>query len=236
MFLNIVEKNNIKKFIGTCSNRDILGAWGKGKIITEDEPRNFSFKGDHAAYIISKNAANDIMEYYNQQHGMQCACFRLPRVYGVCPHNMGKFLVDGKPQISGIATFINKAKAGEDIELWGNPHIKKDMVYVKDVAQAYVQAMQSDNTHGLYNITGHMQVTLENQAEAAIKIFGDANISKLSYRPEKNSYDRPSYLYSIDKAKRDFGYNPQYTDFVKIMEDYKIELESGKWDEWLNSR
>ncbi|MBR5913104.1 MAG: NAD(P)-dependent oxidoreductase [Selenomonadaceae bacterium] len=236
--INVLEycrRNNFKKVIGACSYGDVSNTWGSGRIITEDEPRSFSFTGDHASYIISKNAANDMMEYYNQQHRMQCAVFRFPQVYGVCPHNIGYFLVDGKPRISGTGNFIRKAKIGENIELWGNPRVAKDIVYVKDVAQAYIKALASDKTRGLYNITGHMQVTLEDQAKAVIKVFGNEN-SKIIYRPEKISYDRPPYLYSIDKAKRDFGYSPQYTDFVKIMEDYKIELESGRWNEWINSR
>ena len=142
-------------------------------------------------------------------------------------------MVDGKPRISGTGKFIQKAEVGEDIELWGNPRVAKDMVYVKDVAQAYIKALKSDKTRGLYNITGYMQVTLEDQAKAVIKIFGNGN-SKIIYRPEKIAYDRPPYLYSIDKAKRDFEYSPQYTDFFKIMKDYKTELESGIWDEILN--
>lgn len=236
--INVLEYcriNRIKKFISACSYGDTSEEWGKADIITEETPRNFSFIGDHAVYIISKNAANDVMKYYNQQHHMQCACFRLPRVYGVCPHNIGYFYVDGKKKLSGTATFIEKAVKGEPIELWGNPHIKNDMVYVKDVAQAYVKALFNEKAVGLYNVTGHMQVTLEEQAEAAIKVFDKNNSSKIIYKPEKISFERPALLYSIDKAKRDFGYSPEYTDFIKIMEDYKLELESGKWDEWLNS-
>ena len=231
--LEYCRKNNIKKIIAACSFRDVSGAWGTGRIITEDEPRSFKFIGDHAAYIISKNASNDLMDYYNLQHDMQCACFRFPRVYGIGPNNIGSFYVDGQKRLSGVAAFIDKARKGKTIELWGNPKIKRDMVYIKDVTQAYVKAVKSEKTLGLYNITGNMQVTLENQAQAAIQVFGGTNTSKIKYLPEKKIGDNLSYLYSIDKAKRDFGYEPQYTDFVKIMQDYKIELESSKWDEWL---
>ena len=72
--INVLEycrKNGIKKVISNCSYSDVSGAWGKKYPITEDEPRNFKFTGDHAVYVISKNAANDVMEYYNQQHHMQ---------------------------------------------------------------------------------------------------------------------------------------------------------------------
>ena len=236
--INLLEycrKHGIKKVIGACSFRDVAGAWGTGRIITEDEPRSFEFVGDHAAYIISKNASNDLMDYYNRQHKMQCAWFRFPRVYGVGPNNLGKFYVDGKKRISGVAAFIQKIQRGEDIELWGNSKAKRDMVYVKDVAQAYLKALSSEKTKGLYNITGHMQISLEDQAKAVIQVFGGKNFGKIIYRPDKRNSDDVPYLYSIEKARRDFGYNPQYTDFVKIMEDYKSELESGKWQNWLKA-
>ena len=116
--INVLEwarKHGINKVISTCSYSDVSGAWGKGYPITEEEPRDFKFTGDHAVYVISKNAANDVMEYYNQQHGMQCSCFRFPPVYGVGPH--GTIMVNGKPYKSGIQTFIEKAEAGENIEL-----------------------------------------------------------------------------------------------------------------------
>ena len=83
--INVLEycrKNGIKRVISNCSYADVYGAWGK-KVITEEEPRSFKYKGDHAVYVFSKNAANDTMEYYNQQHGMKNAWFRFPPVYGV---------------------------------------------------------------------------------------------------------------------------------------------------------
>lgn len=233
--INVLEycrKNNIRKVIGSCSYSDVSGAWGKGYAITEDEPRNFKFTGDHAVYVISKNACNDVMEYYNQQHGMQCAWFRFPPVYGVGPH--GTIYVNGKAYKSGIATFIDNAEQGKDIELWGNPHIKRDIIYVKDVAEAYVLALQSDDTYGLYNMTSSTQLDLEDQARAVIDVFGKDKGSKIIYRPEKSN-NTPSFLYSMEKAKRDFHFVPQYTNYKDMMLDYKKELESGRWNSLVES-
>lgn len=234
--INILEwarKNGVRKVISTCSYSDVSGAWGKGYPITEEEPRDFKFTGDHAVYVISKNAANDVMEYYNQQHGMQCSCFRFPPVYGVGPH--GTILVNGKPYKSGIQTFIEKAEAGEDIELWGDPHISRDIVYVKDVARAFSLALESDATYGLYNMTSGVGLDLEDQARAVIDVFGKDKGSQIVYRPDKPN-NTPSFLYSMEKAKRDFGFVPKYTDYHAMMEDYKVELESGRWDELAQSR
>lgn len=234
--INVLEycrKNGIKKVIGSCSYSDVSGAWGKDYPITEEEPRNFKFTGDHAVYVISKNACNDVMEYYNQQHGMQCAWFRFPPVYGVGPH--GTIYVNGMAYKSGIATFIDNAMEGKDIELWGNPHIKRDIIYVKDVATAYVMALESEKTYGLYNMTSGTQLDLEEQAQAVIDVFGTDKGSKLIYRPEKPN-NTPSFWYSMEKAKRDFGFVPKYINYYDMMVDYKKELESGRWDDLVESR
>lgn len=228
--INILEycrAHGIKKVIGNCSYSDVSDAWGKGRVITEEEPRGFKFTGDHAVYVISKNASNDVMEYYNQQHGMQCSWFRFPPVYGVGPH--GTIMVNGKAYKSGIATFVDNAIEGKDIEIWGDPKISRDIIYVKDVADAYVKASQSDMTKGLYNMTGGVGVELEEQVKIIIDVFGGAKKSNIVYRTDKKN-NTPSYLYSMEKAKRDFGFVPQYTDFRKMMIDYKMELESGRWD------
>lgn len=226
--LEYCRRHGIRKVISSCSYGDVSGAWGKGYAITEDEPRNFSFTGDHAMYVITKNAANDTIEYYNQQHGMQGASFRFPPVYGVGPH--GTILVNGKPYKSGIQTFIESAEAGRDIELWGDPHIKRDIIYVKDVARAFRMALESDRTYGLYNMTSGTQLDLEDQAKAVIEVFGKGRGSKIVYRPEKPN-NTPSFLFSMEKAKRDFGFVPEYTDYLDMMRDYKQELESGRWSD-----
>ncbi len=224
--INVLEwarKHNVKKVIGACSYADVRNAWKKDYAITEEEPRNFSFTGDHSVYVISRNAANDVMEYYNQQHQMCCAWFRFPPVYGVGPH--GTINVNGKPYKSGIQTFIENAMEGKDIEIWGDPGISRDIIYVKDVARAYVLAMESDKTYGLYNMTSSVPLTLLDQAKTVIDVFGNDKGSKIIFRPEKKN-NTPSFLFSMEKAKRDFGFVPEYTDFKKMMEDYKKEMEN----------
>lgn len=234
--INVLEycrKNGIKKVIGNSSYADVSGAWGKKYPITEDEPRDFSFTGDHAVYVISRNAVCDVMEYYNQQHGLQCAWFRFPPVYGVGPH--GTIYVNGTAKKSGYVTFIDNAVEGRDIEIWGDAHLKRDIIYVKDVANAYVKAVESETTYGLYNMTGHLQIDLQEQAETIIEVFGGKKKSQIIYRPEKKN-STPPFLYSMDKAKRDFGFIPEYNTFRKMMEDYKEELESGRWEMLVESR
>ena len=228
--LEYCRKNHIPRMISTTSYGEVSNSWGCGRALTEEEPRGFSFSGDHAAYIISKNAACDMIEYYNCQHGMKNVVFRLPPVYGVGPH--GSLFVNGVYQKSGLWIFMEQASRGEDITIFGDPNLSRDVVYVKDVARALYLAMRSEKASGLYNMSSGKGVTLREQAEVIAHLFAPdpAHISKLVYRPEVKN-QTPSYLFSMEKAKKDFGFVPEYSQFQHMMEDYKKDLDQGLYRE-----
>lgn len=222
--LEYCRKNNINRLISTVSYGDIYNSWRLNPPVDEKEPRNFNYSGDHAVYIISKNAASDIMEYYNEQHRMKNAWFRLPPVYGVGPH--GYLKVNGQIVKSGLQIFIDKAKEGKTIEVYGN--LERDTVYVKDVAQAYYKAIKSKNTCGLYNITSGKTNSLLEQAQICSELFASdkENKSQVIYRDDIKNNGK-SFLFSIEKAKRDFEYTPLYANFRDLMIDYIKEMEKG---------
>ncbi len=231
--LEYCRKNGIKRVISTCSYADVRGAWSAEKRITEEEPRDFMYTGDHAVYVISKNAANDVLDYYNQQHGMNNAVFRFPTVFGVTPH-MSLF-VNGERRKSGFQIFMEKAEKAEDITVFGNSKMIRDVAYVKDVAHAFYLAMKSEHAKGLYNMTAGGGVTLQEQAEVMRDVFApaDGRKSKIIYKPEIPN-NTPSYLFSIDKAKRDFGFEPRFKTYRQMMEDFKKDWDQNLYRNLFN--
>ncbi|MCI5698581.1 MAG: NAD(P)-dependent oxidoreductase [Eubacteriales bacterium] len=231
--LEYCRKNDIKRLISTVSYTDVAASLGKGYVITEEEPRNYFYHGDHAVYAFSKNAASDLMEYYNQQHNMKNIWFRLPTVYGVGPH--GSLRVNGELKKSGIQIFMEKASQGEDITIFGDKNLSRDVAYVKDVAKAFCQAMDSENAKGLYNMTCGSPVTLDEQAKVIVDVFSksDEKKSKILYNPKLKN-DGPSYEFSIEKAKKDFGYNPEYKTFKSMMIDFKKDMDEEKYLDLFN--
>lgn len=228
--LNVLEycrENNIKKIISTTSYADLQNLWSADRILMADENRAFRLKGDHAVYVISKNAATDLILYYNEEYGMQGSIFRLPPVYGVGPHSA--LYVNGKWYKSGFQVFVDKAKAGEDIEIFGNKDVVRDIVYVKDVVMAFINAINSQNAIGVYNITSGESSSLEEQVKDIIEVFSPVDKrSRIIYRPEIMN-NSSSYRFDIEKARKDFGYNPQYVPFKRLVEDYKKEMEKLKY-------
>lgn len=217
--------NCVERVISTVSYADVQNKWDCGMPVKEDWPRDFKFSGDHAAYVISKNAACDLLRYYNEQHGMKNVVFRLPPVYGVGPHE--SLRVDGKLRRSGIGSFIDSARQGLDISVFGNADLGRDIVYVKDVARAFVLAAGSSDAHGLYNIGTGQAVSLKEQAETIARVFGgEGAVSKVGVDPSRSNGITP-YVFDIDKARTDFNYQPLFASFESQMLDWKQEEERG---------
>ncbi len=226
--LEYCRTNKAKKIIFTSSHSDVARHWGTARLITEEEIRAINFTGDHAVYIITKIAATDLVEHYHQEYGIQGITFRLPAVYGHGPHT--EVYVNGKPAVPGFTVFMQKAMVGEPIEIWGDPGIGRDFVYVKDVVGAFLGAIDSEQAHGLYNIASGVVTSLEEEVRGIVEIFSPSDRrSMIRYCPEKSIAPGYAYVYDIRKTKRDLGYEVRYP-FMEMLRDFKKEMEGHRFE------
>lgn len=227
--LNVLEycrSAGVKKYMFTQSHSDVAGHWNTGQFIDPNAPRLLNLKGDHAVYIISKNAAVDLIEHYHQQYGLQTIVFRLPTIY--CYRPILDMYVDGERRVIAYRYLIQKAIAGETLEIWGDPQCAKDIVYVKDFNQMLIKAMNSDKAQGMYNVGSGIPTTLEDQIKGIAQVFSPAdNPSEIVYCPDKPS--QASYLYDISNAVSDFGYRPAF-GYIEMLEDMKKEMKGHRFD------
>ncbi len=218
--LEFCKNNGIPKIIFAQSHSDVFGHWNTGEYIKDDATRILNYKGDHAVYIISKCAAIELIEHYHQEYGLQSIIFRLPTIYCYWPDDT--MYVNGKKSTMAYLTLIKKAIAGESIEIWGDPNIAKDIVYVKDFMQLIAKAINSKTAQGIYNVGTGIPTTLEAQIKGIIEIFSEpGNKSKITYRPDKPS--QTSYLYDINKAKNELQYSVMYP-YIEMLKDMKKEM------------
>ena len=192
-----------------------------------DLPMNFSYTGDHAVYVISKNTALELIEHYHQEYGIKKFIFRLPTIYSYSPYQY--YYPNGIKRLRPVYQMIDKAKKGEPIEIWGNPNYSKDMVHVNDFSQMLCKAVEVDRQQGFYNIGTGIPVTLKEQVETIIKVFSPKEKkSPIIYCPEKSSSG--GFLMDITNAKQELGYEPKY-DCLALFEDYKNEMEINRFKE-----
>lgn len=224
--LNILEfcrVNTVDRIIFSQSFGDIKDYGEENELLTVDLPRKFSFSSDHTVYVMTKNFAVDLMKNYYEMYKLKYFIFRLPTIYLYSP--IDYYYVDGKKKKIGYRILIDKAINGEDIEVWGNPNRKKDMVYVKDFSQMMYKALIVDRENGYYNVGTGIGTTLIDQIKGIIDVFGSKDKkSKIILAPEKNN--APQYIMDIEPAIRELGYKPEY-DYIKMLKDFKKCMEEN---------
>lgn len=203
------------------------GYWGEKEVLSPDLPRKLMYTGDHAFYTITKSMIVETMEHYKQEYGIKNFVFRLPNVYLYNPEKY--YYVDGVRKPIGYRYMIDRAIAGEPIEMWGNPNAFKDILYIKDLCQMMYKALFANINGGTYNAGTGIKTTLREQIEGMVKVFSSVKKeSSIIEKPEKSSFT--SFVMDISKAKKELDYEPEYT-YIKYLEDYKKELQEKRFDE-----
>lgn len=198
-----------------------------GCVLEPDMPCNFSYSGDHAVYVITKNTAIEFIKHYYEEYGLKYFIFRFPTIYNYSPYHY--YYPNGKKTLRPVYRMIELAMKGEPVELWGEPNYSKDMVYVDDCAQMLCKAVEADLQHGIYNVGTGIPVTLKEQIETIIDVFSpEGKRSEIIYKPEKKAGG--GFLMNIDNAKRELGYEPQY-NCRKLFEAYYEEMKADRFRE-----
>ena len=225
--LEYCRKTKADRILFSTTVFDISLSATNGAVLKPDMPHNFSYKGDHAVYVISKNTAIELIEHYHQEYGLKKFIFRFPTIYNYSPYHY--YYPNGVKTLRPVYRMIEQAKKGEPIELWGNPEYSKDMVHVYDCAQMICKAVEVDREEGFYNVGTGKPVTLKEQIETIIKVFSPKDHpSEIIYCPEKPAGG--GFLMDVQNAKEELGYEPQY-DCLKLFEDYKKKMEINRFEE-----
>ena len=221
--LNYCKENHADRILFAQSFGDIKSYAEENPVLHPDMPRSFSFTTDHTIYVMTKNFAVDMIENFHQMYGLKRFIFRLPTIYLWSP--IDTFYVDGQIRKIGYRVLIDKAIAGEPIEIWGDKTRKKDMVYVKDFCQMLYKALFVNREKGYYNVGTGVGTTLEDQIKGIVQVFGnEGRKSHITERPELPN--APQYIMDITAAVNELDYHPQY-DYISLLEDFKIEMERG---------
>lgn len=225
--LEYCRKVKADRILYTQTTFDISEYFGENVVLKPELDKKFSYTGDHAIYVISKNTAIDLIEHYHQEFGLKKFIFRLPTIYNYSSYHY--YYPDGVKKKRPIYIMIENAIKGKPIELWGNPKYSKDMVHVYDFSQMLCKAVEVDRESGMYNVGTGNPITLEEQIKTIIDVFSPIDKkSEIIYKPEKPCGG--GFLMDISNAKEELGYEPVY-NCRKLFEDYKKEMEINRFKE-----
>lgn len=219
--------NHVEKLLYSTSCYD-MWEYPSGTEIMPDMPRKFSYTGDHAMYVISKNTACELIEHYHQQYGLKTYIFRFPTVYSYSTNHY--IYPNGVKTLRPLYKLIFNAMEGKPLEIWGDPNYAKDMLYVYDMALMFCLAITNPTlTTGFYNCGTGIPVTLMQQMEAIRTVFCPPDKqSEIVVLADKVAGG--GILMNVDNAREELGYVPQY-DVVRMFEDFKEEMKYDRFEE-----
>ena len=139
-----------------ASSAAVYGNNGEGQAIDEDVP-----KAPLTPYAADKLASEHYLDFYRRQHGLEPVIFRFFNIYG--PRQ------DPSSPYSGvISIFTERAQKGLPIAVFGDGEQTRDFLYVGDLVELLVQALErTDAQEGAINV-GLNRATSLNELLAAI--------------------------------------------------------------------
>lgn len=210
------------RIISTQSIADVAYLCGSSKPIAADSESRFPEDNDHSVYSIMKTAACNLVRHYAVKYNFKYYLLRLPNIYLYSPNP--KYFVDGEERWQGYRLMIHKAMHGEPLQIYGNPGIVRDIVYVKDCCQMIERCVATETApSGMYNVGTGIGTTIENQVRGIAEVFSPGGKPvPVTYAPEKP--DTPCYVFDISKSVRELGYQPMY-DYLGYLKDFKEEMQ-----------
>lgn len=191
--LHAAQKAGIKKFL-FASSYLVYGNTGNNPV-----PESHSL-GAMSIYASTKLACEAFCESFTNIYGMQTVIFRQALAYG-----------ENDMQKRVVTLFIERAKEGKDITVFGNKVL--DLVYVGDIVDAYVRALSYEKSD-IFNLASGRGTSL---LEIANSVRDSINPNIKVVQQEAKLGEVTTFIADISKISKTLGYSPKgnLTDFIR---------------------
>ncbi|MFJ4193659.1 NAD-dependent epimerase/dehydratase family protein [Pseudomonas sp. NPDC089534] len=179
--LNVCEAMRVAgvKRVLFASSAAVYGNNGEGQAIDEDTP-----KAPLTPYASDKLAGEHYFDFYRRQHGLEPVIFRFFNIFG--PRQ------DPSSPYSGvISIFSERAQKGLPITVFGDGEQTRDFLYVEDLVDVLVQAIEKPEAQaGAVNVGWNRATNLKQMLAELEKVVGQ--LPAVSYGPARSGDIRHS--------------------------------------------
>jgi UDP-glucose 4-epimerase len=151
-------------------------------------------------YTASKIAAELYIKSYHSLYALDFSILRYGIPYG--PRGRGGTV---------IASFVDRALRREPLVVHGDGSQYRNFIFVEDLAEGSLAALQEEARNEIFNLEGMRPVTVAEVAETVRAVVGDVEIQYVGARVG----DYRGKLVSNEKALRQLGWQP------------RVDLEEG---------
>jgi UDP-glucose 4-epimerase len=140
---------------------------------------------------------------FHKLHGLEYVVLRFSNIYGERQRTQSSQ--------GAVAVFLGKVLRGEKVEIWGDGSVVRDYIHINDAVIALLAAANLDGLSGsdrIFNIGSGCGISL-NEVLAEIEFAMKIKVAR-NYI-EARSFDVPSSVLAIDRARRVLGWQPTMT-------------------------
>jgi UDP-glucuronate 4-epimerase len=186
--IRATSSDRLKKFV-QISTSSVYGRIATG---TEDSPTN-----PFSPYGVSKLAAEKLGFAHLDNFGLPFTVLRYFSVYG-----------PGQRPDMAYHRFLEKAKTGEAVTVYGDGEQRRTNTYIDDCVEATIAAIDFAEPGETYNISGNQSTSINEALETIREVTGSSLPAEYkAVRPGDQKETRGD----ISKAQRDLGYRPTWT-------------------------
>ncbi len=189
--LDAAQRKGIKMVLFASSGGTVYGV-----------PREVPIKESHpteptCSYGIGKLAIEKYLRLYFELYGMEYRILRIANPYGEEQRPTGSQ--------GAVAVFLSRALNYQVIEIWGDGTVVRDFLYVADVSQAFIKAMNYRGESRLFNIGAGMGHSINELLAEIETLVGRPAIR--NYLPSRR-FDVPTNVLDISRAQEILGFQP----------------------------
>ena len=157
-------------------------------------------------YAIHKMLCSVHYEFFAKAHGLRTCVLRLPNPYG--PHAVGG------PARAGygiLNLFVDLARRGEAIRLYGDGGQLRDFVHVDDVVSATIAASIAPDVAGLaFNVGSGIGTSLRSAADLVVDLCGSGTVLDGDPWPaDAASVETGDFYFDVSLARETLDWEPR---------------------------
>lgn len=161
--LNILQacvRAEVEKFVTASS----AAVYGNNPVLPKVESM---YPEPASPYAISKLDGEYLAKMFYEEYGLRTTCLRYFNVYG--PRQDPK-----SPYAAVIPIFLERAKAGKDLVIYGDGLQSRDFVHVRDVVRANAAALEHGDGQ-VFNVAMGKSITVLELAENIVALTGSSS-------------------------------------------------------------
>jgi UDP-glucose 4-epimerase len=171
------------------------------------------------AYADSKAMDEFLALAHHVEHGLDCVIVRLFNTVG--PRQSGMYGMV-------IPTFVQRALAGEPLEIHGSGEQTRCFCHVADTVRALVALMERGGSGEIYNVGSEERISIGELAARVLELTGSS--SPIEHIPYEDVYgigieDMLHRIPSLAKIERAIGWRPERT-LDEILSDVVADVQA----------